>query len=57
MSRSIPSGRAWKNAVSGQSMRRDIPSSSETCGRVAWKSKNSSGSTSANRSASQVLAR
>jgi hypothetical protein len=33
------------------------PSTSETCGRVAWKSKNPSGSISANRSASHVLAR
>src|SRR3954468_20847701 len=34
-----------------------MPSSSETCGRVAWKSKKFSGSTSAKRSAPHVLAR
>src|ERR1043166_6137374 len=34
-----------------------MPISSETCGRVAWKSKKFSGSTSANRCACHVLAR
>src|SRR5512133_2897327 len=38
-------------------MRRVRPSTSETCGRVAWKSKKPSGSISAKRSASHVLAR
>src|SRR5689334_14763554 len=38
-------------------MRRVRPSTSETCGRVAWKSKKPSGSISAKRSASHVFAR
>ena len=49
--------RAEWNTFSGQSIRRVVPSTSETCGRLEPKSKNSSGSISANFSASHVLAR
>ena len=49
MSRSAPGIAAWKNAFSGQSICRVRPSTSETCGRVAWKSKKPSESISANR--------
>jgi len=56
-SRSRPGIDAWEKAFSGHSMWRVCPSTSETCGRVAWKSKKFSGSMSANRSASQILAR
>ena len=37
-SRPVPGISAWKNPFSGQSSFRVSPSSSETCGRVAWKS-------------------
>jgi hypothetical protein len=56
-SRSTSGRRAWKKALSGQSIWRVSPSTSETCGRVSWKSKNSSGSMSAKRAASQWRAR
>ena len=45
------SSRAWWNVFSGQSIRRTLPSTSETCGRVELKSKKRSGSMSANFSA------
>ena len=51
------SSRAEWNAFSGQSIRRIVPSTSETCGRVEPKSKKRSGSMSANLSAFQALAR
>jgi len=38
-------------------MRRVVPSTKETCGRVAWKSKKPSGSISAKRAAFQIFAR
>jgi hypothetical protein len=44
-------------ALSGQSIFRVSPSTSDTCGRTAWKSKNPSGSISAKRAALHCLAR
>ena len=37
-SRPAPGSGAWKNAFSGHSIWRVTPSTSETIGRVAWKS-------------------